>query len=624
MTEKTEEFVRDVIAVDVDEVLAQFMPSLVSFHNDVYGSTDNSSSSSPSLLTVDSFFSYEFHKVWGGTPSEAFAKMENFFESIHFKEKIFPIHQAYNILLQLKDDYELHIVTARQDRLQDITRQWIQKYFPNIFDNNIHFGNHYSTSGKSRSKSEMCKAIGAKLLIDDSLVYALQCMKENIPVILFGNYAWNQVNPNIIKDYNPSMIGMATTTSSTTSDHNTSLTTVSTITTTTPSNPPPAKGDGINDDLGNDYRASDVERVDDVKVVKYNGNLFTAPASTISDKIVYRVTDWGKVQQLIYQLFPPKRSLHTSIYKKPVKSLNVFAVQLCSVNDKLQNLQKIQQTLDEISSKHFPSRKTRDPLEQLEEEDSEEEEVNLVCLPECCVFMGKNSEETLSQSETLDFSEGNKTNISPTIELLCDLAKQHHIWLSIGGFPERTPQNEEKMFNTHIMINPSGQIEPDSLYRKIHLFDCPLVQLQESKFTEAGNSMKVLNLRGWKIGLSICYDVRFPSFYQKLREYGDVDLILVPSAFTVPTGKAHWEVLLRARAIETQSYVIAAAQSGRHNEKRESYGHSMIIDPWGSVVGQLQGETSGYCYAKLSKDKVKEIRDKMPVLSHVRKDVYNL
>ncbi len=133
------------------------------------------------------------------------------------------------------------------------------------------------------------------------------------------------------------------------------------------------------------------------------------------------------------------------------------------------------------------------------------------------------------------------------------------------------------------MINPSGQIEPDSLYRKIHLFDCPLVQLQESKFTDAGNSMKVLNLRGWKIGLSICYDVRFPSFYQKLREYGDVDLILVPSAFTVPTGKAHWEVLLRARAIETQSYVIAAAQSGRHNEKRESYGHSMIIDPWGSV-----------------------------------------
>lgn len=129
--------------------------------------------------------------------------MENFFESPYFKEQIDPLPGAYEALLQLKQRYNLHIITSRQHKLEDITKKWIHTHFPDIFSE-LHFGNHYATEGKKRSKPEMCREIGAKLLIDDSLVYATQCVQAGIPVVLFGNYAWNQTNSMLQSDYHHS------------------------------------------------------------------------------------------------------------------------------------------------------------------------------------------------------------------------------------------------------------------------------------------------------------------------------------------------------------------------------------------------------------------------------------
>lgn len=172
---------KPVIAIDIDEVLAQFTNSLCEFHNSNYGTQ----------LLATSFFSYEFHKVWGGSREEANVKMELFFKSQQFLEEIQPLPDAFAALQQLRCDFDLHIVTARQHKLEEVTRSWITTNFPNIFTE-IHFGNHYTTEGKSRSKPEMCREIGALLLVDDSAVYACQCANESIDCILFGDYAWNR------------------------------------------------------------------------------------------------------------------------------------------------------------------------------------------------------------------------------------------------------------------------------------------------------------------------------------------------------------------------------------------------------------------------------------------------
>jgi uncharacterized HAD superfamily protein len=172
-----------VVAVDIDEVLCHFIPSLAKFHNNNYGTA----------LTSESFVSYQFHEVWGGTSSDSVIKMETFYESNYFLQELNPVDGAYEALKALKEsvpDLELHLVTARQLTLEEQTKTWISKHYPDLFTD-IHFGNHYSTSGKKRSKPEMCKEIKACCLIDDSQIYAGQCAKENIPTILFGNYAWN-------------------------------------------------------------------------------------------------------------------------------------------------------------------------------------------------------------------------------------------------------------------------------------------------------------------------------------------------------------------------------------------------------------------------------------------------
>ncbi|NWY07796.1 NIT1 amidase, partial [Nothoprocta ornata] len=161
-------------------------------------------------------------------------------------------------------------------------------------------------------------------------------------------------------------------------------------------------------------------------------------------------------------------------------------------------------------------------------------------------------------------------------------------------------------------------------YRKAHLCDVELegrVSMRESSFTNAGAEIvPPVSTPAGKLGLAVCYDLRFPELAQTLRRAG-ADILTYPSAFTMPTGSAHWEVLLRARAIESQCYVVAAAQTGRHNEQRTSYGHSLVVDPWGTVVAQCR-DGPGVCYAEIDLEYLQRVRREMPVQSHRRPELY--
>jgi len=233
----------------------------------------------------------------------------------------------------------------------------------------------------------------------------------------------------------------------------------------------------------------------------------------------------------------------------------------------------------------------------------------MVFLPECFSFIGSKSNPAITVAENLD---------GPIMQKYRDLAAAHSIWMSLGGFQEKCAGETTKLFNTHVILDEKGAIV--ETYRKIHLFDVDFLGLQESAFTEGGTELKVVQTPVGSIGLAICYDLRFPEMFVALRRMG-AEIILVPSAFTYKTGSAHWEVLLRARAIETQCYVIAAAQDGKHNDERESFGHSLVVDPWGVICAQCsEGPNINVC--DISLNYVAEIRKKMPILEHRRAEYY--
>ena len=235
---------------------------------------------------------------------------------------------------------------------------------------------------------------------------------------------------------------------------------------------------------------------------------------------------------------------------------------------------------------------------------------SLLFLPECVAFLGNSRDETRAAAERFD----------AVVDTYASLAKELGLWLCLGGVQERS-HVPSKVHNTQLLISDRGSIE--ARYRKIHLFDVDVPNgpvLRESEYTEPGADLVVASVpNGPNIGLSTCYDLRFPDLYQRLRfDYG-ADVLTVPSAFTKPTGEAHWEVLLRARAIETQCYVIAAAQAGRHSERRESYGHALIVDPWGAVVGRCDDpDGTDIAVADLDLELVQRIRQKMPIGQHRR------
>ncbi len=196
------------------------------------------------------------------------------------------------------------------------------------------------------------------------------------------------------------------------------------------------------------------------------------------------------------------------------------------------------------------------------------------------------------------------------------LAIRHKIYLLAGSIPEAIP-GENRIYNTSAFLNPSGDII--AVYRKIHLFDAKLegrANFQESRFVKAGNEVTTGSTEFGTVGLSVCYDLRFPELYRSLTKAG-ARVIFVPSAFTEYTGKDHWKVLLQARAIENQVYIVAPAQFGQHNPKRRSYGKSMIVDPWGTALATAP-DCEGVIFADLDFELQDRIRRELPALDHIR------
>lgn len=244
----------------------------------------------------------------------------------------------------------------------------------------------------------------------------------------------------------------------------------------------------------------------------------------------------------------------------------------------------------------------------------------LLCLPEAFSFIGAAAAETVAQAEPLD---------GPRLGAYRALAREHGLWLSLGGFHEAGAPGG-RVFNTHVVLDAAGATRAE--YRKIHLFDVDVPDgpaLMESRSTAPGAAACVVvdasDELGFTFGLTTCYDLRFPELYVALARSSGCHAILAPSAFTRPTGAAHWHLLLRARAVESQAYVLAAAQSGTHNEKRASYGHALAVDPWGEVVGDCGPDASpALVTVDIDLDKIAKIRAKMPIQAHRRGDVLGL
>jgi len=199
-----------------------------------------------------------------------------------------------------------------------------------------------------------------------------------------------------------------------------------------------------------------------------------------------------------------------------------------------------------------------------------------------------------------------------------ELARQHRVPILAGTFAEAI-EADDRAYNTSVLISATGAI--DAVYRKIHLFDVDLTEsgggvFEESAFIAPGKEVVVASTDFGKIGLSICYDVRFPELYRELAARG-AHWITVPSAFAQQTGKDHWEVLLRARAIENQTFLLAPAQCGRHSQDRASYGYSLIIDPWGKILARAADEPA-VIVADCDTSAVDRIRDSLPALRHRR------
>jgi predicted amidohydrolase len=229
-----------------------------------------------------------------------------------------------------------------------------------------------------------------------------------------------------------------------------------------------------------------------------------------------------------------------------------------------------------------------------------------VALPENFGFLG-------GDSEVLRFAQS--VEDGPFLAPLRQLARELGIFIVAGSIPETGP-DPQHVYNTSVLLGPAG--ETLAAYRKIHLFDVAMGEAThlESHAVTAGTDLVVEPVHGWGCGLSICYDLRFPELYRGLATRG-AHLLTVPAAFTLHTGKDHWEVLLRARAIENQAYVLAPAQWGRHNPKRVTWGKSLICDPWGTLLC-VAPEREGFALAVLDAEAQGKVRADLPALQNRR------
>lgn len=268
---------------------------------------------------------------------------------------------------------------------------------------------------------------------------------------------------------------------------------------------------------------------------------------------------------------------------------SVAVVQMTSTNDKAGNLQTAERLVREAKARG----------------------ASFVALPECCNFFGLDSAESVAAAEDLG-GEG--------IAAWSAMASRHAVWLALGGI-KVVSDEPARPTNSHLLIAPNGSIV--ARYDKVHLFDIdlPAATFMESAYTKGGTELVCADTALGRVGLSTCYDLRFPSLYAALTQRGGAEIVLVPAAWTSKTFP-HWEILLRARAIETQSYIIAAAQVGRHSANRTSPGGAMIVDPWGTVVARCEGERESVAVATLDLEHVRALRRRMPLAAHAQPDVY--
>lgn len=232
-----------------------------------------------------------------------------------------------------------------------------------------------------------------------------------------------------------------------------------------------------------------------------------------------------------------------------------------------------------------------------------EQGARLVALPEYFGIMGLKDTDKVAVRE--DYGDG------PIQSFLAATARKFGLWL-IGGSVPLVASSRDKVLNTSLVYDDRGQCV--ARYDKIHLFGFEMgrERYSEERTIEHGSQVQTVDTPFGRIGLSICYDLRFPELY---RAMGEVDLIVVPSAFTETTGKAHWETLIRARAIENLAYVLAPAQGGYHVNGRETHGDSMIVDPWGVVLDRLP-RGSGVVVASMNRTHIQRLRQSLPALSH--------
>lgn len=282
--------------------------------------------------------------------------------------------------------------------------------------------------------------------------------------------------------------------------------------------------------------------------------------------------------------------------KLPLRSLTLMvklsAIQLCSSPNVEKNLVEISRILE----KHY--------LENTDLKAS----THIVVLPECCLYFGGEDKAQLSLAKQ-------QASDNELIKSLAKLATTFGIYLVAGTIPLLS-EDTNKFTNSSLVFSPQGK--QISRYDKIHLFDVEVADneksYQESRYAKAGTQIQTVRINDFILGQTVCYDLRFPELFRSLRQQG-ADIIVVPSAFTQVTGKAHWQPLLQSRAIENQVYIIAAGQSGTHENGRITYGHSMIINPWGEIEAYLSSD-SGMITQEFSYEKLADVRTAMPVHHH--------
>ncbi|AGZ29890.1 carbon-nitrogen hydrolase family protein [Burkholderia pseudomallei MSHR4032] len=227
----------------------------------------------------------------------------------------------------------------------------------------------------------------------------------------------------------------------------------------------------------------------------------------------------------------------------------------------------------------------------------------LVLLPEYFCFMGHQDTDKLALAEA--YRDG------PIQRFLAERAKAHGIWVIGGTLPLKAPE-PSRVLNTTLVFDPQGR--EAARYDKIHLFNFEKgdESFDEARTIRPGDAVRTFDAPFGRVGLSVCYDLRFPELYRRM---GDCAMIVVPSAFTYTTGRAHWETLLRARAVENQCYVLAAAQGGKHENGRRTWGRSMLVDPWGEIVA-VRDEGAGVVAGEIDPARIADVRQSLPAWRH--------